>query len=264
MKITKNVLKERLYNRRYYVPNSLTLGNMFCGFLCIIYATSGRTEKAFFAILIAILLDGLDGRVARRLNATSKFGIEFDSFSDLVSFGIAPAILVYNWCFKLLADEFGVFVCFIYALCAASRLAKFNIAEPNPKGFVGLPSPGAAGMVASSVYLNPGLEPSFTMACVCAVLMLGLAYLMVSPIPYHKLKTRRRRKGMNLISTLGLGALIALVWYYNHTGLFLLALAYALSGPVNLIFNTFKRKPPEDTLGEVDTPDSPPDLKVLK
>ncbi len=241
MKISKTQIKERLYNRRYYVPNSLTLGNMFCGFLSVIYANSGRYEKAVFAILIAILLDGLDGRVARRLNATTKFGIEFDSFSDLVSFGIAPAILMYNWCFRVLADEFGVFVCFIYALCAASRLAKFNISEPNPKGFVGMPTPAAAGMAVSIVYLQTNLEPNFMLVSVGAAAMLGLAYLMVSPIPYLKVKPRHR-KGLALINTLGLGALIALVWYYNKLGLFVLASSYTLSGPLSMLFSKSKEK----------------------
>jgi CDP-diacylglycerol--serine O-phosphatidyltransferase len=244
MKISKIEIKEKLYNRRYFVPNSLTLGNMFCGFLAIIYATSNRNEKAVFAILLAILLDGLDGRVARRLNATSKFGIEFDSFSDLVSFGIAPAILVYNWGFRILADEFGVFVCFIYGLCAASRLAKFNIAEPNPKGFVGLPTPGAAGMVASSVFLSPVIEPNFRLVGAGALLMLTLAYLMVSPIGYIKFKPRSRR-GMSLINILGLGALIALIWYYNHAGLFLLALGYCLSGPLSMLYIKIKKPEPQ-------------------
>lgn len=263
MKISKDVIKERLYNRRYYVPNALTLGNMFCGFLSIIYANSGRIEKAYFAIMIAILLDGLDGRVARRLNATTKFGIEFDSFSDLVSFGIAPAILIYNWCFKLLADEFGVFVCFIYALCAASRLARFNIAEPNPKGFVGMPTPGAAGMVATTVYLLPDLTQSITTVAAGAVLMLGLAYLMVSPVPYLKLKAKRRKR-LALVNTLSLGALIALVWYYNRMGLFVLALSYTLSGPLAWLFQKMRSKSPDSDSSETVDEDKTRELKLMK
>lgn len=198
-------------------------------------------EKSIIAIAIAILLDGLDGRVARRLNATSRFGIEFDSFSDIVSFGIAPAILMYNWCFRVLADEFGVFVCFIYALCAASRLAKFNISEPNTKGFVGLPTPGSAGMVASVVYLKPSLEPDFFIVGVCAVLMLSLAYLMVSPIEFFKLQLRRRRNPSR-VSSLGIGALIALIWYSNRWGFFFLALSYCLSGPFYALYKRAKDK----------------------
>lgn len=239
--INKVEIKQRLYKRRHFVPNALTLGNMFCGFLCIIYASSGRFEKAIAAIAVAILLDGLDGRVARRLNATSKFGIEFDSFSDLVSFGIAPAILIYNWAFRLLADEFGVFVCFLYALCAASRLAKFNISEPNVKGFIGMPTPGAAGLVAASVYLSPAAEASFSLVMSCSVLMLGLAYLMVSPFPFWKVKLHRRL-GLSAMGSLGIGALMALIWYYNRLGLFILALVYALSGPVSVLYSKLRKK----------------------
>ena len=148
-KLTRLELKQRIYRRRYLVPNAVTLANLFCGFLAIIYASSFRFEKAVIAIVLAILLDGLDGRVARRLNATSKFGLEFDSFSDLVSFGVAPAMLIYHWAFQQQADEWGVFVTFVYAICAASRLARFNIAPENLKGFTGLPTPGAAAVVAA-------------------------------------------------------------------------------------------------------------------
>ena len=107
-------IKEIAYRRRYLVPNLVTLGNMFCGYLAIMYATSHRLSESVLTLTIAILLDGLDGRVARKLNATSPFGMEFDSFSDLVSFGVAPAILVYHWAFSSTADEFGVFITFIF------------------------------------------------------------------------------------------------------------------------------------------------------
>ena len=154
-KILRVAFKNQLYQKRFLLPNAVTLGNMFCGFIACIYAEAGRFEKAAIAVGFAILLDGLDGRVARKFNATSKFGLEFDSFSDLVSFGVAPAIIMYHWCFKPLADEFGVFFTFVYALCAASRLARFNISQQNLANFTGLPTPGAAGMVAATVNLMP-------------------------------------------------------------------------------------------------------------
>ena len=111
MSDSKTQMIDRLGRSKYLVPNAVTLANMFCGYLCIIYAFTDRFHKAFIAILIAIVLDGLDGRVARGLKATSKFGTEFDSFSDFISFGVAPALLMYNWCFRTTADEFGVVVC---------------------------------------------------------------------------------------------------------------------------------------------------------
>lgn len=236
VKLTKKELGKRLYHRRHLVPNAVTLGNMFCGFLAIIYATSGRFEKAIIAIGFAILLDGLDGRVARRLNATSRFGVEFDSFSDLVSFGIGPAILIYSWCFRSLADEFGVFVTFIYALCAASRLARFNISEPSGSGFTGLPTPGAAGMVAAVVNIQPQVEQSYAVVVVGTFVMLSLAYLMVSNVPFVKLKLHRRT-GQTLMGTLLIGAMMALIWYNNKVGFLVLALSYCVSGP----FQSVKR-----------------------
>ncbi|MCO6430259.1 MAG: CDP-diacylglycerol--serine O-phosphatidyltransferase [Deltaproteobacteria bacterium] len=241
MRLTRSDLRERLYQRRFLVPNALTLGNMFCGFLTIIYATSGRFEKAAIAIGFSILLDGLDGRLARRLNATSKFGVEFDSFSDLVSFGIGPAILIYNWCFRLQADEFGVFITFVYALCAASRLARFNVSDPNPLGFVGLPTPGAAGMIAAVVNVSPVVHTSTVMTACGAVLMLTLAYLMISKIPFVKIKLHKR-VGLNLIGTLALGALIAIIWYNNQLGFLLLATGYCISGPLSAISAGFRER----------------------
>lgn len=231
-KISREELRERLYRRRFLVPNAVTLGSMFCGFLTIIYASSMRYEKATIAIGFAILLDGLDGRVARRLNATSKFGGEFDSFADFVSFGIAPAMLMYHWCFKTLADEFGVFITFVFALCAASRLARFNITDTNLKSFVGLPTPGAAGMVAAIVNFAPEVYPSVGLCLFGAIVMLTLAYLMVSQIEFSSIKLLTL-SGMHLFERVVIGALIALIWYNNRIGFVVLTAIYCLSGPFN-------------------------------
>lgn len=202
---------------------------MFCGFLTGIYAASGRFEKAAIAIGLAILLDGLDGRVARRLNATSKFGVEFDSFSDLVSFGIAPAVLMYHWCFKINADEFGVAVTFVYVICAASRLARFNISPPNLKSFTGLPSPGAAGVVAAAVNFAPHVEPSrwFTAGGACGMLLIG--FLMVSRLEFFSVKQLRVHR-LGFAARAIVGALIALIWYDYEVSLLVVAAGYALSG----------------------------------
>ncbi|RIL02192.1 MAG: CDP-diacylglycerol--serine O-phosphatidyltransferase [Proteobacteria bacterium] len=194
--------KDRLYRRRFLVPNAVTLGGMFCGFLACIYAASGRFEKAAIAIFIAILLDGLDGRVARKLNATSKFGLEFDSLSDLVSFGVAPAFLIYHWAFLPLADEFGVFICFIYTICAASRLARFNISEP-----------------------------SWSVIVLSALLLPALGYMMVSKIEFFSIKVLTLRS-IGFPARVALGGLIALIWYSNKVGLLVLTFVYCASGPI--------------------------------
>lgn len=220
-----------LYKKRFLVPNAVTIGNMFCGFLSIMYATTDRFEKSIIAIGIAILLDGLDGRVARKLNATSKFGIEFDSFSDLISFGVAPAILIYEWCFRpqMRADEFGIFVCFLFTVCAACRLARFNVQDVNTKGFIGLPTPGAAGAVASLVNFSPVVDTSYSLVALTTSLMLLISYLMVSTVPF--LSVKHLQVGSLKIKTmLGVAILIGLVWYNTRVGFLVIGMGYGLSG----------------------------------
>jgi CDP-diacylglycerol--serine O-phosphatidyltransferase len=229
-RMKRQELKELLYRRRYAIPNAVTVGNMFCGFIAIMYASSGRLEKAVIAILIAILLDGLDGRVARRLNATSKFGVEFDSFSDVVSFGLAPAVIMYHWAFQLIADEVGVAVTFLYALCAASRLARFNISSENLKSFSGLPTPGAAAFIVSIVYTSPYQHASYPVVVVGTVALLIAAYLMVSTIEFMSIK-QVKLSGIKLKGRILIGFLIALVWKSPSLGLLALSGFYAASGP---------------------------------
>ena len=239
-KLTRQELKDILYRRRYAIPNAVTVGNMFCGFLAIMYASSGRFEKAVVAVLVAILLDGLDGRVARRLNATSKFGIEFDSFSDVVSFGLAPAIMMYHWAFQRCADEFGVAITFFYALCAASRLARFNISAENLKNFTGLPTPGAAVFVVAVINTAPQPQNSIFMAVVGAIVMLSIGYLMVSTIEFFSIK-QFKLSGFRLRGRLFLGCLIALTWYDPTLGLLALAALYVGSGPFMRVKNALPR-----------------------
>ncbi len=229
-RISREELKELLYRRRYAVPNAVTVGNMFCGFLAIMYSSTGRFEQATVSILIAILLDGLDGRVARRLNATSRFGIEFDSLSDLVSFGVAPAVMTYHWAFHRLAPDFGVALTFFYALCAASRLARFNISAENLKSFTGLPTPGAAIFVVSVIHALPFEQNSYPMLVVGSLTMLTIGYLMVSTIEFFSIK-QFKLSGVKVRWHIALGLLIALTWYDSRLGLLALAGWYAGSGP---------------------------------
>lgn len=224
-------LRDRLYRRRYLLPNAVTVANMFCGFLCMIYAASDRFEKAAVAIGLAILLDGLDGRVARKLNATSKFGGEFDSFSDFISFGIAPAVLMYHWCFRVMADEFGVLVNFVFVICAASRLARFNLSEENLASFEGLPTPGAAGVIAAIVNFLPHPEPGVILIGAGAALVLALAYLMVSTESFLSIKEVKITR-MQLQTRLLVALLIALLWYNSQVGFVVLAALYLMAMPI--------------------------------
>jgi len=233
-KLSRLELKEALYRRRYLIPNIVTLANLFAGFLTIIYAASGRFDKAVIAIAVAIVLDGIDGRVARRLNATSKFGLEFDSFADLVSFGVAPALLMYYWGFSLVADEFGVFVTFIFVLCAASRLVRFNIADENMRVFVGLPTPGAAAMVAAIVNFEPFVTQQPGLIVLNSLIIVSLSFLMVSQVEFFSIKGLKI-KGMHYGWRVLIGMLIALIWYNHQIGFLALAGAYCASGPLSLL-----------------------------
>lgn len=245
---TKKVfdLKSAIYKRRYIFPNLVTIGNLFCGFLAIVYASSGRYDKAVFAVFIGIILDGLDGRVARKLNVSSKFGVEFDSLADLVTFGIAPAYLMYEWCFRETADEFGVMVCFLYALADACRLARFNIEDDNDikqSGFTGVPSPAGAAMIVSVVGLFPDFNLKEISVAICTVYILTVSYLMISNIPYPSIKNLKFKNQINLILTIGV--LVACLWYLPKATVFCIAIAYSLTGPAFLIKSKKTRKSTE-------------------
>ena len=233
-------LKEIAYRRRYLVPNLVTLGNMFCGYLAIMYAVTGRMSHAFWAVFIALILDGLDGRVARKLNATSPFGMEFDSFSDLVSFGVAPAVMIYHWSMHSQAQDFGIFISFIYLTCAASRLARFNISTSNLHGFTGLPTPGAAGAAIALIHFigtsNPDVTNNTTILWLSSACMICLAVLMVSKISFFSIKTLNFRRP-HILLQFASASILALIWYNHRIGLFVLAFSYVLSGPVIVVFS---------------------------
>ena len=241
-KLIQAEFKDRLYRRRFILPNAVTVGALFCGFLACIYGATGQFQKAAIAIGISIILDGLDGRVARRLNATSKFGLEFDSLSDVISFGVAPGIIAYFWCFRSLADQFGVFLSFLYVLAAAGRLARFNINADEKKSFNGLPTPGAAGVVASLANFWPTvLPPSLLLTSLFAFCLLGLAFLMVSNVQFFSIKLIRV-SSFSLRTLIAIGALIGLTWYNHQIGLMVLAFGYVLSGPIGIVTKYKKGK----------------------
>lgn len=227
-------LKSRLHGRVFLIPSLITVVAFFSGFLAIFYALRGNFEDATKCIAIAILFDGLDGRIARKLNATSEFGGEFDSLSDLVAFGVAPALLCYEWAYKIRIDDFGILVAFIYVVCGAARLARFNITssvEPK-RNFDGLPIPGAAAGLCSVVYCFPATIDNAAAVAIVVVYMLLLAGLMISMIPFFSIKHIKLTPKNIRFTMLLLAACVAIGWYHSRTIILLIATGYALSGPI--------------------------------
>lgn len=227
-------VREKLHGKIFLVPSSVTVVGIFCGFLAIISSIRGDVEYAAKCIVLAIFLDGIDGRVARRLKASSAFGKEFDSLSDLIAFGVAPAVLFYCWAFSRVADEIGVLAGFVYVVCAAARLARFNVdATDEPKAhFVGLPSPGGAAAAASMAYAFPGVVESEWAAGALLIYLVLVGSLMVSTIPFFSVKKIKFTRAEQKYYLIALAFLVPLTWKYSRLVFLAIATGYAFSGLV--------------------------------
>lgn len=230
----RTVLKSRLRRRGIYLlPNLFTTAALFAGFYAIVQAMNGNFEYSAIAVFIAMVLDGLDGRVARLTGTQSEFGAEYDSMSDMVSFGIAPALIVYEWALKEM-DQWGWIVAFIYCACAALRLARFNtnIDVVDKRFFQGLPSPAAAALIAGLVWvtLNFQIQGS-DIKWLVSIVTLFAAFTMVSNIPYYSGKAINLRRRVPFFTVLLL-VLFFFVLIPSHPPLVLFSLfaAYAFSG----------------------------------
>jgi CDP-diacylglycerol--serine O-phosphatidyltransferase len=183
--------RNRLRRGVYLLPGLLTMGNMFCGYACVVYAMRGEYATAAPFIGFAFIVDGLDGRIARLTNTTSEFGVEFDSLADIISFGIAPAILSFAWGLQSLG-RLGWAAGFMFVAAAAMRLARFNIQSSgggDKRYFVGMPSPAAAGVVAATVFAFPSGLNDYRAALPALAMVLVPAALMVSTIRFRSFKT---------------------------------------------------------------------------
>ena len=227
----------------YLLPNLFTTGGLFGGFFAIIAASQGRFEAACVAIFVSAILDGIDGRVARLTNTQSEFGVQYDSLADLVSFGMAPALVMYYWSLSSLkldgvtAGKIGWLTAFLYAACAALRLARFNsqVAQVDKRWFIGLASPAAAGLMASFVWSAHDLQFSGGQLRYVAVAVTVIAaLLMVSRIRYSSFKGSTVGPKADRVPffaiVIALAALIALVIDPPKV-LLAAATLYALSGP---------------------------------
>ena len=231
----KALMNPELRRRGIYIlPNLFTTAALFAGFYAIVQAMNGRFESSAVAIFIAMVLDGLDGRVARLTHTQSAFGAEYDSLSDMVSFGAAPALVVYEWALKGMG-KLGWIAAFVYCACAALRLARFNtnLEVIDKRYFQGLPSPAAAALVAGLVWVLLDLgysgEEARWYAC---VLTIFAGVTMVSNIRYWSGKDINLRRSVPFMVVPAIGLGYILLSSYPPGILFALFLGYALSGYV--------------------------------
>ena len=234
----------------YLLPNLLTTAALFAGFYSIVAAIDGNFVKACVALYIASVFDGLDGRLARLTGTESDFGKEYDSLSDMVAFGLVPAIVVYQWGLERLAEygwiwgKLGWLAAFFYAVAAAMRLARFNTyhGKVDKRFFEGLPSPPAAGLLVGMVWLGTDLGWSGGIGLATAFIITATAgALMVSRFSYSSFKGISMRGRISFTSLLALPLIFIMIAINPPLVLFLLAVTYALSGPVFWLWRRHQR-----------------------
>jgi len=234
--------RENLRKGVYLLPNLITAGGIFAGFYVIIASTSGNYQRAAWFIMLAAIFDGLDGKVARLTGTASKFGVELDSLADVISFGVAPGVLLYEWALRPFG-KLGWLAAFLYVICGALRLARFNVqvSTVESRRFIGLPIPAAACIVATCVLLFYELGGTGTIKMVSmVVLVFLLAFLMVSNIKYLSLKDPelfKRQPFMMLVLAI---ILLIVIVAKPEVMLFLIGMAYMVSGPLMHYFGRRK------------------------
>ncbi len=228
----------------YILPNSLTLCGMFCGFFAILSSFKGDYYHAAWAILIANIFDGLDGWVARLTNSTTKFGVELDSLSDLIAFGVAPAILIYSWGLQPFG-RFGIGAAFFFVICGALRLARYNVQMVNTesKAFTGLPIPGAGTVIASFVLFyyevwGGSIEKSY----ILIFMPFLLAVLMVTTLKFHSLKEIDFKKRKPFWLLVAIGTALVLIGMFPEIVIFLFAIIYVLWGMIEGTYIIHKKR----------------------
>ena len=238
MKKPNRFKKDRSRLGIYILPNIFTSLNLFCGFYAVIASIDGKFIAAAIAIIIGVVFDILDGKIARATNTSSKFGIEYDSLADLISFGLAPGIMIYLWALRPLG-RIGWLAAFLFMACGALRLARFNsqVGTISSDYFVGLPIPAGAGMSATTVLffskfgLAGKIHPIFIL-----VLLYVLSFLMVSTIKYNSFKKPELFRKMNFNVLVAIILILIFFAAQPAIALFLLGIVYVISGP----FSTFR------------------------
>lgn len=235
----------------YLLPNLITTAALFCGFSSILSALNGDFQRAATMLFWAMIFDGFDGRVARWTKTESAFGVQYDSLSDLISFGVAPALLMYQWSLHLAAKmtmfpaRLGAMAAFIYTACTALRLARFNVqSESSDKSvFIGLPSPAAAAVLASFVWLAQRYQwQAADWVGLSLALTFGAAAAMVSDLKYYSFKTFKLESRIPFTRVFLPMSLIALILLEPSLTLFSIFIAYALHAPVWLAWRSYSRR----------------------
>jgi CDP-diacylglycerol--serine O-phosphatidyltransferase len=254
----RRLSRERFRRGLFVLPTLFTVGNLFCGYLSIWGSIRGTFETAAYLIIVAAVLDALDGRIARMTNSASEFGEQYDSLADLVSFGVAPAVLAYSWGLSDFS-RLGWLVSFLFVVGGSMRLARFNIQTHivDKKYFIGLPIPSAAATVSALVLATP--EPLVDRVWMAGFLGLTfiLSYLMISTIRYRSFKDldlKRRRPAWILPV---IAVVFAVIAFRPTLSLLALTLAFAASGPAGKLAGLFRRKRPEPAGGTREAKDGP-------
>lgn len=228
----------------YLLPNLFTTAALFAGFYAIVAAMNGQFEKAAIAVFVAMVLDSLDGRVARLTNTQSEFGAEYDSLSDMVSFGLAPSLVMYQWSLATMG-KLGWLAAFVYAAGAALRLARFNtqVGIADKRYFQGLPSPAAAAIVAGAVWVGVsyGVDGK-SLVPLTFVLTVLAGVLMVSNVRYYSFKDLDLRGKVPFVTVLIVVLVFVFVSIDPPQVLFASFLVYALSGPVMILVMRSRRR----------------------
>lgn len=227
----------------YLLPNLLTTAGLFAGFYAIVSAMEGFYEIAAIAMFIAMIADTLDGRVARLLHASTDFGVQYDSLSDMVSFGIAPALVLFSWGLKDLG-KVGWLIAFLYAACVALRLARFNVqtGESDKRYFIGLACTPAAAVVASMVWYFSDYQPhNFFTLTLLSIITLGLSACMVSSVLYRSFKEVNLKDKTSFISIFIVVLIFIAISLNPPLVLLVFFSLYALSGPIFALQRRYKK-----------------------
>ena len=249
--------RSRIQTSLSIVPSLFTIGNIFCGYYSVISTLRGNWDYAAVLIGIGYILDGLDGRIARLTKTTSDFGLQLDSLADVMTFGLAPAILAFSWGFgpsegidgsaAQHVHQLGSLASFAFVVCGALRLARFNLQAKKPpetsskRYFVGLPIPAAAGMIAAIVHFFKTPTLMVGSALLWSFLILFMAFLMISTVRYYSFKEFDVKKARPSLALFGTAMLISLVYLYSEIMLLAMAALYVSSGLVYELVHMVRR-----------------------